>query len=237
MRRSHFFIRADELMDGIPMTDFHIHTRYSDGRSTVAEYVEAAVTRGYSGICFTDHVDYTTMWFGAYSDEIAHYQDACGDMKIVRGIEVRAKGRDGMLNAPIGLLDDAEVVIGVVHSIPSEDGKGKYSAAEFSQEKLLELEYSISLNLLDNERVSVLGHPMSNYEKLYGPVPEKYYRGIISKAKSAGKAIEVSAKYKGDFKGFLRLCLEMDPLISLGSDAHSVVELGAVGVKLSEEMV
>lgn len=224
-------------MDSIPLIDFHIHTRYSDGHSTIAEYVEAAARRGYSSICFTDHVDITTKWFGAYLDEIARCQAACGDIEVFRGIEVRAKDRDGRLNAPVELLDYAEVVIGVVHSIPSEDGKGKYSASEFSQEKLLELEYAISLNLLDNDRVSVLGHPMSNYEKLYGPVPEGYYIGIISKAKSAGKAVEISAKCKNDFKSFLRLCLEMDPLVSLGSDAHSVLELGAVGEKLSKEMV
>lgn len=236
MRESRFFFHARELTCGIPLVDYHIHTRYSDGRSSIWEYVEAAINKGYKSICFTDHADFTTTWYGDYSGEISRVGDDCKSLKIIRGMEVRARDREGSLNAPDELLDRAEIVIGVVHSIPSSDGKGKHSPGEFPREKLLELEYDISLSLLDNDRVSVLGHPMSNYEKLYGPVPWEYYAGLISRAKSVGKAIEISAKYKSDFGGFLRLCLDMDPLVSLGSDAHSVDEFGAVGVKLCKEL-
>lgn len=236
MRTNHNFLKAHSLKDGIPLIDFHIHTWYSDGKSSIAEYVDAAARRGYAGICFTDHVDFTTGWFRAYADEISQNKKTAGDLEIYRGIEVRAGDRDGGLNAPAEIVDEAEVVIGVVHSIPSEDGKGKQAPSDFPRERLLEIEFEISLNLLGNDRVSVLGHPMSNYEKLYGPVPEGYYREIIAKAKATGRAIEINAKYKNDFAGFLRMCLEADPFVSLGSDAHSLSELGAIGVKINKGM-
>ena len=41
------------------MIDYHVHTNYSaDASATVTEQLEAAVERGLSEICFTDHVDF-----------------------------------------------------------------------------------------------------------------------------------------------------------------------------------
>lgn len=234
MKNDGVFIRARDLTGGIPLKDLHIHTRYSDGKSTIHDYIKSALQLGYEEICFTDHADFTTTWFDEYSREIASARASSNGMKVLYGVEVRARNREGSLNAPDKIIDNAEVVIGVVHSIPSEDGKGRHRPEEFTAEELIGLEYSISMALLDNDRVSVLGHPMSNYEKTYGRVPDAYYRNIILKARARGKAIEISAKYKNDFKGFLDLCLELDPLVSLGSDAHSVSELGMVSEKLHE---
>lgn len=236
MKKDDIFINARDLARGIPLKDLHIHTKYSDGRSTVKEYVESAAALGYGEICFTDHVDFTTTWFDTYIKEITDENAAAAGPDIYYGIEVRAKDREGALNAPEEIIKYAEIVIGVIHSIPATDGKGKSKPEEFSREELLELEYSISLKLLENQDVSVLGHPMSNYEKLYGTVPEPYYKDLILKAKKTGKAIEINAKYKNDFKGFLDLCMELNPRVSLGSDAHSILELGMIGTKLREEL-
>lgn len=236
MNSCSMFIRAKDLYSAIPLRDLHVHTRYSDGRSTIREYIELAAARGYDSLCFSDHVDFTTTWFDAYVREVDREGQASNGLRLYPGIEVRAKDHEGSLNAPDHIIDKAGVVIGVVHSIPSEDGKGKHKPEEFSREELLELEYALSLRLLENDKVTILGHPMSNYEKLHGPVPESYYRRIISRAKRAGKAIEVSAKYKNDFTGFLNLCMEINPVISLGSDAHSTGELGLIHGRLREAL-
>lgn len=230
------FMNARDLAGGIPLKDLHIHTKYSDGKSTVKEYVKTAAARGYKEICFTDHVDFTTTWFDSYANEISGANSATKGLNIFYGVEVRARDHDGSLNAPDDIIKNAEIVIGVVHSIPAADGRGKCKPEEFSKEELLDLEYSISLKLLENRDVSVLGHPMSNYEKLYGPVPEQYYRDLISKARKTGTAIEINAKYNNDFRGFLELCMELNPRVSLGSDAHSVHELGMISAKLREEI-
>lgn len=237
MNNMDVFINASQLKRAIPPVDLHIHTDYSDGRSTIREYVEKAEVAGLKSLCFTDHVDFTTAWHGSYLKEISLIQNSSDDIRIFNGIEVRAKDLEGSLNAPESIIKNAEIVIGVVHSIPGKDGKGKHKPGEFSADRLLDIEFEVSLKLLDNEEVSVLGHPMSNYEKLYGIVPRAYYKEIISKARKNGKAVEISAKYKNDFRGFLNICLELDPLISLGSDAHSVEELGRVISILKEEML
>jgi putative hydrolase len=236
MNKGGMFIRAKDLYSDIPLRDLHIHTRYSDGKSSIREYIERAAVRSYESLCFTDHVDFTTTWFDDYVREIDRENNASNGLHLFYGVEVRARDREGSLNAPDDIIDNAEMVVGVVHSIPSEDGKGKHKPEELSREVLLELEYSISLRLLENDRVSVLGHPMSNYEKQYGPVPESYYRRLISRANRTGKAVEINAKYKNDFIGFMNLCLELNPIISLGSDAHSINELGLVHARLQEAL-
>lgn len=232
MKRNGMFISARSLIGSVPLMDMHIHTVYSDGASAVSEYMNEARRRGFQRICFTDHVNRTTPWHNEYVDEIESKRRAEPNIDILHGIEVRAGDRDGALNAAEAVIDRAEMVIGVVHSIPSEDGKGKRSAREYSPGELLKLEYTISLRLLHNDSISVLGHPMSNYEKLYGPVPSEYYREIISEARDQGKAVEISAKHINYVDGFLRLCLELDPMVSLGSDAHSLQEFGVITAKV-----
>jgi putative hydrolase len=236
MNKDKLFFKAGVLRKDIPLIDLHVHTRYSDGQSTVKEYLEFAKDHGYKAICFTDHVDFTTTWYDSFADMITNERTKYDGMDVCYGLEVRAKDRDGSLNAPEKIIDRAEMVIGVIHSIPSADGHGKHKPEEFSREELLELEYSISLSLLENNAVSVLGHPMGNYEKLYGAIPQAYYRDLIQKAKKEGKAIEINSKYTNDFKGFLDLCMTLDPLVSLGSDAHSIHELGMVNSKLHEAL-
>lgn len=234
MRRDDVFIEARELIGRVPAVDLHIHTRYSDGNSTVEEYIRSAKMQGLETICFTDHADFTTTWLDRCRADIADYGKKCKNLEVLEGMEVRARDRSGELNARDEMLDGAELVVGVVHSIPSEDGLHKLDPRQFSGAELLSLEYELSLRLLCNKRVSVLGHPMSNYEKLHGRVPDRYYKNILRKARDAGKAVEISARYKNDFNGYLRLCLEYNPLVSLGSDAHSISELGAVCAKLKE---
>lgn len=234
MKMDDLFFKARCLRDDIPLIDLHVHTQYSDGKSTVKEYLEFAKDRGYRAICFTDHVDFTTTWYDSFADMITNERMKYDGMDVSYGIEVRAKDRAGSLNAPKKVINRAEIVVGVIHSIPSADGAGKHRPVEFSREELLDLEYSISLSLLENDAVSALGHPMGNSEKLYGPIPMSYYVGLIQKAKKEGKAIEINSKYVKDLKGFLDLCMELDPLVSLGSDAHSIHELGTVKTRLHE---
>ena len=112
---------------------------------------------GFHGINSTDHMDFTTKQFNAYLDEIARYQATESDLRIFRGMEMRARDREGNPNAPKELPGTAEVIIGVVHSVQSKNGKGKHSPSEFMKKNLLDLGYAISLKLFENERVTMLG--------------------------------------------------------------------------------
>ena len=234
--KNKFFLPTKDLLKSIPLYEFHIHTTYSDGENTIEKYASQAVKQRYKAICFTDHVDFTTDWFGDYKNEIFEISKKYKSLLMFCGIEVRAKDYDGNLNADSKILDEANVIIGVVHSIPSEDGKSKYNPQNFPIKEALELEYRATMGLLNNPLVDVLGHPMSNYEKYFGELPEEYYLKIFKEAKKKSIAIELNPAYNRNFNKFFKLALDINPLISLGSNAHSVNDLG-MSVKKIKELI
>lgn len=220
------FISAQDLFEYVPLHEFHIHTDYSDGKNTIKEYVLKAINEKYSAICFTDHVDLSTNWFEDYKKEIFKINNKCSSLLVYCGLEVRARDYNGRLNAREKILNKADIIIGVVHSIPSADGEDKYDPKKFSMKELLKLEYKATMGLLQNPLIDILGHPMGNYEKYFGKTPGKYYRKILETAKKKNVAIELNPEYQYSFNEFLKLNLSINPLVSLGSNAHSVLEFG-----------
>jgi putative hydrolase len=223
---SDLVVHARTLRSEIPAVDCHVHTSYSDGRSGTNDYLVAATEMEFRGICFTDHVDETTRWFETYSAEIGAKKRLCPEIKVLAGIEVRARDFVGRLNALPEIVERADIVIGVVHSIPTEDGTGKVRPELYGPEDLLKKELQLSLALLDSDQVTVLGHPLGNYEHWYGSAPRSAYTEIFSRAKDLEKPVEINPKYITDLPGFLSVCFSVNPLISLASDAHDVSELG-----------
>lgn len=220
------FQHSHELLDGMPRQEFHIHTNFSDGKNSVEEFVEKAIVEKYNSICFTEHVDFTTDWFYEYVKTVKLNKRTNNDLNIYCGVEVRAKDFKGNLNSDINLLKDSEIVMGVVHRIPSEDGLNVRDPTIFSSDELLELEYAATLGLLRNNLVKILGHPMSNYEKLFNEVPEDMFIEIFELAKRKKVAIELNPAYIRNFSKFLELNMEFNTLISLGSNAHSLKDFG-----------
>lgn len=79
------------------MIDYHIHsTRSGDAFSSMSEICDAAISRGLSEICFTEHVDFepTDTCYGAfnydqYKSEIDHVRMCYGDKITIRcGVEI-----------------------------------------------------------------------------------------------------------------------------------------------------
>ncbi len=226
MIKNTFFLPAKNLLKSIPLYDFHLHTNYSDGKNTIEEYAVKAVKQGYKAICFTDHVDFTTDWFQDYKQEILDANKKYKSLSMFCGIEVRAKDYNGKLNADPKILNEADVMVGVVHSLPSKDGKSIYNPQNLPIKEVFELEYRATMGLLKNPLVDVLGHPMSNYEKYFGEFSEEYYVKIFQEAKKNDIAIELNPAYQRNFSTFLKLALKINPLVSLGSNAHSVNDFG-----------
>ena len=85
-----------------PVTgDFHVHTTVSgDGRSTLAEVVEAALARGYRALAVTDHAEGTLSGVGrdamlAQREAVAAMRATLGDrLRLLHGVElnIRPKG-------------------------------------------------------------------------------------------------------------------------------------------------
>jgi len=75
--------------------DCHTHTRWSDGRDTLAEMLTAVRARGHRYVCVTDH-SYPNMDFGARAREIDAARRAFPALQIVNGLEVNITVEGGL---------------------------------------------------------------------------------------------------------------------------------------------
>jgi DNA polymerase (family 10) len=100
--------------------DLHMHTRYSDGSTTVREMARTAMGLGRSYIAITDHLD---AWVKSHSpdtvklqaEEIARANEEFGGrITILQGVEVDI-GPEGTLALPDSILDRVDLVIASIH--------------------------------------------------------------------------------------------------------------------------
>lgn len=216
------------LDDGpLPRVDFHIHTSYTDGVSSVLAMVQAGIRQRLEALALTEHVRRSSNWLASFWQEVEDVRREVSNIRVFHGIESKALDFIGTLDADPVMLARAELVLGAVHRYP--DGRGGfYEWSALSLEDAAEIELRAALGLLTNEQVDVLAHPGGVCNRKFGPFPEPSLREIIATAAKRGIAIEVNAGYCSDVRELLSLCQQYGARVSLGSDAHSAMEVGKV---------
>ena len=131
--------------------DVHMHTDATDGKNTIREMAEAAISRGYEYIAITDHSKNLAMTFGLDDERaLKHMQrireveaELEGRIRIFPGIEVDILA-DGELDLSNEVLAQLDVVIASVHSL-------------FNQPRQQMTERI--LRAIENPYMRILGHP------------------------------------------------------------------------------
>ena len=111
-------IEARDLPDLITLDDLrgdcHTHTRWSDGRDTLAEMVAAARARGHAYVVITDH-SYPSLHFAARARELADVRRQFPDIQIVNGLEVNITVEGG-LQVPDDVLAAHQFCLASIHT-------------------------------------------------------------------------------------------------------------------------
>lgn len=200
----------------------HCHTRYSDGRATVAEMVDGARARGWSYLGITDHSQAAFYVGGmtrekilAQHEEIDAINAASTDVRVLKGVEadILVDGRLDYDDAILGLFD---FVVGSVHS--------QFAIGEAAMTDRL-------LRALDHPRLTILGHPTGRQLLRREPYPVNL-DAVIQKAADAGVAVELNCEPRRSDLDWrhLRRAVERGATIEIGPDAHSVAALDNVEV-------
>jgi len=222
------FVRFRSLFNSPVNYDYHVHTSWTDGQSTIEEYINAAAQKGLKGIAFVEHVRKTSSWFDSFIDEIKTLRDKNSRLTIFYGIEAKALDYNGNLDATKEMIEKSEIVLGSVHRYPNGSG-GYLNFQELSCDEAAEIEFKLACALVKNPDVDVLAHPAGVFEKQFNTVfPRNYLEEIIGIANQNKIAIEINSAYLKDRSSFLALCSKLNPFVSLGSDAHNVAQLGSV---------
>jgi DNA polymerase (family 10) len=206
-------VRLDEIRG-----DLHMHTKATDGKSSLEEMVRAAAAIGYEYLAITDHSRALAMARGLDPARLAEQgraiealnEELGGRPRVLRGIEVDILP-DGTLNLPLEVLRALDWVVASVHS------KLDLPGAEQTRRIVRALETGV---------VDCLGHPTG---RLIGE-REPYavdLEEVCRAARRTGAAVEINA-----FPDRLDLCdtharlaKELGVPVAISTDSHATTHL------------
>lgn len=219
------FVPMSQVTPAWVNRDFHLHTRWTDGTPEIADIVRRCQERGLAEIAFTEHVRQDSAWFPRFVDEVREAASRAS-LRVFVGCEARIRNLDGMLDLSDDIRTRCDVVLASVHRFPGPGG-APVPFSQVPEAQFASTEHRLAMAFLRRGGADVLAHP-GGMSLRHGPgFPDESFLELAEAAKAAGIAIELNASYMKDFRGFVALLQRVDPLISVGSDAHHLDELGA----------
>ena len=190
--------------------DYHVHCNYNDHSAsdlTIKNIIAQAEKIGLRVIALTEHVRRTSDWVPRYLDEIRAETDAASSnkLKVIPGFEAKIL-RDGSIDCCEGYSRD-HFIVASFHSTFGE--------------KRVWIEALKSA--IQNPDVDVIGHlaPEPTFD-----LNEEELSELASLIFSNHKIIELNAKYHRPPLRWLLKFKEKNVSFHLGSDAHSLQEIG-----------
>jgi DNA polymerase (family 10) len=198
--------------------DFHVHTDWSDGHSSIEEMAYAAGYLGYNYLAITDHSAGRGIANGLSVErlrqqvgKIRALNKKMDKLQLFAGIEVDIRA-DGTLDYPDEVLAELDVVVAAVHSAMGQD--------EDKMTKRI-------IQALENPYVSILAHPTCRLIGIREPVNIDIEE-ILRAALRSNTALEINAMPdRLDLRDVHVLrAKELGVILAIGTDAHSAGNLG-----------
>ena len=197
--------------------DLHVHSKWSDGTSSIEEIAKAAQKRGYQYIAVCDHSKSLRIAHGLDDsrrmeqiEEIDRVNEKLKGFRILKGAEVDIL-TDGKLDLTEKLLEKLDIVVGAVHSGFKQD-----------REKMTKR----IVRALSNPFLSILAHPSGRLLGARDPY-EVDMDELMEAAKRHSKAIEINATFERlDLDDIhCRKAKEMGIRLTIGTDSHHLDQL------------
>ena len=192
--------------------DLHIHSNWSDGASTIEDYVKKALELGYKYIAITDHSKSLRVANGLSEEDLLRRnyeidklnQKYRGKIRILKGTEVDILP-DGSLDYPDEILSQLDFVVASIHSRFNQD----------NTERLIKA--------MNNPYVNAIGHPTGRvlgHREGYKLDIEK----VMKAALETGTALEVNSYYNRlDLKdSHCRMAVNFGVKLVISTDSHHV---------------
>ena len=213
----------------VPFVDMHMHTNWTDGENSSKEMFEESVQRQMDVIFFSEHSRKSSNgWFQNFKNEVNNLKKK-GLCQIFSGTEVKILNFNGDLDLNKNIENISDFIMSSVHRFPGEIGDIKNKNKNYNMEEAINIEYSLMMSAIENTKTLILGHPFGMCIKRFGYMPDKkYFIDIINKCKKYDKVFEINANYHPNSDFLITECLKKDVLISLGSNAHKINDIGKI---------
>jgi DNA polymerase (family 10) len=197
--------------------DLHLHSKWTDGNSTILEMVRACKERGYQYCAITDHSQAVRVAGGLKAEDFKRqYEEIAAARAKVRGITICTGCevdilRDGSLDLPDKVLETLDVVVAAVHS------KMDMSQSDMTQRVL---------KALAHPAVTILAHPTGRLINEREPFAIDLEQ-IFHAAKAYDVALELNAQPDRLDLNDVHLirAKEIGVKIAINTDAHSTEQL------------
>jgi DNA polymerase (family 10) len=202
--------------------DLHVHSKWSDGTSSIEEIAKAAQKRGYQYVALCDHSKSLRIAHGLDEtrllkqiDEIDRINEKLKGFQILKGTEVDIL-TDGKIDHPDTVLRRLDYVVAAVHS-------------GFKQEK--EKMTKRIVRALENPLVHCLAHPTGRLLGARAPY-EVDIDEVMEAAKKYGKVLEINATFERLDLDDIH-CMkakEMGIRMAIGTDSHHLDQLWMISL-------
>ncbi len=190
--------------------DLHIHSNWSDGASTIEDYVKRAIEMGYSYIAITDHSKSLKVANGLSEEDLERRnyeidkinEKYGGKIRVLKGAEVDILP-DGSLDYPNEILKELDFVVAAIHSRFSQDNTERIVRA------------------MNNPYVNAIAHPTGRIIGQRDGYPLDIER-IVKTAAETGTALEVNSYYNRlDLRdAHCRLAIKFGAPLVISTDSH-----------------
>ena len=207
--------------------DLHVHSKWSDGTSSIEEVARASLKRGYQYVAICDHSKSLKITHGLDESRLLKQMDEIDrvneklqkektrSFQILKGSEVDIL-TDGRLDLSERVLEKLDVVIASVHSA-------------FKQERQKMTKRIV--RALENPLVDVLAHPSGRLLGARDPY-EVEIEEVLEAAKRSGKALEINAYFERlDLNDVhCRMAKERGIRLSIGTDSHHLDQMWMISL-------
>jgi DNA polymerase (family 10) len=194
--------------------DLHVHSRYSDGTSTIREIAERAKALGYTYIAICDHSQ-TVRYAGGLTEsellrqieEIRRVNEEIEGVRVLAGAEVDIL-QDGNLDYPDKILSQLDIVVAAIHTGFKRDVTKRFIQA------------------MQHPNVHIIAHPTGRLISSREGYDVDIDR-VIEVASETSTALEVNAYYdRLDLNDVnCRKAVEAGVKLAIGTDAHHLDQL------------
>jgi len=197
--------------------DFHVHSNWSDGSSSIEEVARAAQKKGYQYIAICDHSKSLKIAHGLdetrltkQMEEIDRINEKLKNFRILKGTEVDILS-DGRLDLSEKVLERLDIVIAAIHS-------GFKQGREKMTKRII--------RAIENPFVNIIAHPSGRLLGARDPY-EVDIDEVMEAAKKYGKALEINAYFERlDLDDIhCRKAKEMSIRVAIGTDTHHLDQM------------
>jgi len=225
------FSRFNDIDRDFMRSDQHIHSVWGDGKANIRQIIDKAEQVGLKQIAITEHVRSESTYFNKYKREIAR-GSAKTPIRVLLGLEARIKNFSGDIDIPKELVKKVKIMIASVHRFPF--GRKLFYPDQFSKKICQEIELELAAACINKGSCNVLGHPGGMSLRFHKEFPLSYFEEIIAACRKNGIAFELNSAYHLPVLAQLKTLLKKhNPLVSLGSDAHDIKDIGNWIVKFN----